>query len=218
MKVYKQKLNINYLIEGFLNVGRPSRERNRENVDNLLVTPSKYDQIDLTKSCRALRKSLLSTSNIVSRGGRVLIFSKLGENGIGNNQLKTFFTKVWPQGLISNFKNMGKEVKHVPNFVVVSTNDAAQQSAIANELNRCKVGSTFITNSNNSKYGVINIPGNNASSRTGDLLISLFKRAVTIGLLKEVAKLQAKQATKISKRTNWRQKFPRLGSNQRPRT
>jgi ribosomal protein S2 len=222
MKIHKQQIGINILTEAFLSVGKPGIERNQENLDNVMTTPSKYDQIDLSKSYRALRKSLLTTSNTVAKGGKVLVFHKLGNSVDGQKKLKLFFTKDWTPGLISNFKTLGKQSRHIPNFVVVSTNDNIQQSAIAGELNRCKVNSTFITSSNNPKHGLISVAGNNSTDRAANLVVDLFKRAITIGFLKEVATLQFKRLTekptKRIKKPSWKNKFPRLGSNQRPRT
>lgn len=232
MKIYRKRLNIGALTAKFLNVGRPRRERNTDNIDTLIATPSKQDHINLESSYQNLKNSLLSVSNIISSGGKVLVYHKNGKEVA--RPLRHLFLKCWPKGLISNFKNIGRNHKVFPNLVVIASDDKEEQEIIANETNRCKLGSVFVTNSNVKRYGLINIPGNTSSDKAVDSVIDLFKRAVTLGLIKEVSKIAPrrlrkykvvkrlkcfkygqKQATRNKKQKT---KFPRLESNQRPRT
>lgn len=238
MKIYKRRLNIETLAAKFLNIGRPSNERNTENLDALIRTPSKQDHINLEKSYQTLRNGLLTMSKIISSGGRVLVYHKQG-NSVGK-PLKHFFIKKWTNGLISNFKKAGKTHKLFPNLVVIASENGNEQSTIASEINRYKVSSVFISNSNAGKNGLFSILGNTHSNLAVNTLVGLFKRAITVGLIKEVAKINPKklrrynnlkklklfkhseisQKEKAKPQSNKRieLKFPRLGSNQRPRT
>jgi ribosomal protein S2 len=191
MKIYTKKLNAEFLAKHFLNIGKPEKERNKENLDNVVATPSKHDHINLEKSYQTLRKSLLSVSGIVSKGGKVVVYHKNGFKV--EKPLETLFTKVWPKGFISNFKSIGKNFRPVPNLVVVATETSDEQRIIANEVNRYKIASVFITNSNNPQNGTYNLLGNITSNTSTGLLINLFKRAITVGLLKEVAKLDPRK-------------------------
>jgi ribosomal protein S2 len=232
MKIYKKRLNTGALTTKFLNVGRPSRERNKDNLDTIIATPSKQDHINLESSYQNLKNSLLSVSNIISSGGKVLVYHKHGKEVA--RPLRHLFLKCWPKGLISNFKNIGRNHKVFPNLVVIASDDKEEQEMIANETNRCKIGSVFVTNSNVKRYGLITIPGNTSSDVAVDSLVDLFKRAVTLGLIKEVSKIDPRRLRKYKgvkrlKLFKYEQKqsiqnkklttnFPRLESNQRPRT
>ena len=212
MKIYAKKLNTEHLTKHFLNIGKPERERNKENLDNVFSTPSKNDHINLEKSYQTLRKSLLSVSSIISRGGKVLVLHKQGEKV--EKALENIFTKEWPKGLISNFKSIGKKYGVFPNYAVIATGSSEEQLNIENETTRYKVGSVFLTNTNSRRSGVYSLLSNTESDASINLVVNLYKRAVTLGLLKEVAKIDPRK----NKTVNYRKKFPRLGSNQRPRT
>lgn len=236
MKIYRRRLNIEALTQKFLNVGRPSNERNKANLDFLISTPSKQDHINLEKSYQTLRNSLLTVSKVISSGGRVLVYHKQG-NAV-SKPLKHFFIKKWTKGLISNFKRAGRTHKVFPNLVIVASENGNEQNTIASEINRYKVSSVFVSNSNAGQNGLFNIPGNTHSNTAVNALLGLFKRAITLGLLKEVAKINPKRLKKYSTlkrlkafkqqpivqkgKTHISNKnvleFPRLGSNQRPRT
>jgi ribosomal protein S2 len=196
MKIYRRRLNIEALTQKFLNVGRQSNERNKANLDFLISTPSKQDHINLEKSYQTLRNSLLNVSKIISCGGRVLVYHNQGNTV--SKPLKHFFIKKWTKGLISNFKRAGKTHKVFPNLVIVASENGNEQNAIASEVNRYKVSSVFMSNTNARQNGLFSIPGNTHSNTAVNAFLGLFKRAITLGLLKEVAKINPKRLKKYN--------------------
>jgi ribosomal protein S2 len=120
--------------------------------------------------------------------------------------IRKFFTNLWPNGLISNFKRIGRRFRPIPNLIVIVVNENTKRFAIETELLRAKINSFFVTSTNNNYAGLYNIFGNNDSPRSADLLNDLLTRSMTVGFLQETSRVKI------------RRRFPRLGSNQRPRT
>jgi ribosomal protein S2 len=203
MKIYAGKTKIERLTENFLSIGKPEKQRNKENLDFVFTTPSGQDQINLEHTVRTLKKSLVMIGNSISKGGAVLIYTPLKQPR--HVLIEKFFIETWQTGLISNFRYVNKKKQKMPNAVVILSNNVIEQHRIHNELNKLKLGSTFVNNTHEVRKGLFSIPGNNDSKRSLTLLTNLFKRAITIGLAKEIARLNKKF-------------FPRLDSNQRPRT
>lgn len=192
--------------QNFFNIGKESNLRNESNCDWINVTPSRHDHIRNSFIALSLRKNLSISAKTVSKGGKPLVYHNYGKT-ITAKKVKRFFTTIWPNGLISNFKRISKKFKPLPNLVIIVLNETTKRIAIETELLRTKVNSFFVTSTNNNYTGLYNIFGNNDSPRSADFLNSLLLRSITVGLLQETARVKIKK-----------KRFPRLGSNQRPRT
>lgn len=194
-----------HLTQHFFNVGKPSNQRNANNSDWLAKTPSGHDHIRNSFIVLSLRKNLSISSKIIAKGGKPLVFHNYGKK-VTTRSLKGFFTSVWPNGLISNFKRIGKKFKRLPNIAVIVVNENTKRLAIETEVTRTKINSFFVTSTNNTYAGLYTIFGNNDSPRSADFLNHLLIRAISVGLIQETSRIKVKK------------RFPRLGSNQRPRT
>lgn len=195
-----------YLTQNFFNIGKEKSLRNENNNDWISTTPSHYDHIQNSFIALSLRKNLVISSKTISKGGKPLVFHNYGKK-ITTKKIKRFFTNVWPNGLISNFKRISKRFKSLPNTVVVVVNETTKRFALETELLRSKINSFFVTSTNNSYAGLYTIFGNNDSPRSADFLNRLLIRSISVGFIRETSRVKAK-----------RRRFPRLGSNQRPRT
>lgn len=194
-----------YLIQNFFNIGKPTNEKNETNSEWAKTTPSRFDHIRNSFIVLSLRKNLSISSKTVSKGGKPLVYHNHG-NTVNAKPVQNFFTNMWPNGFISNFKRIGKKFRPLPNVVVVIVNDNTKRFAIETELLRTKINSFFVTNTNNAYTGLYNIFGNNDSPRSANLLNDLLVRSLSVGFLQETSRVKVKR------------RFPRLGSNQRPRT
>lgn len=191
-----------------LAVGKPAKQRLVQNIDYVLTTPSGIDLIKSEKSIKTLRKSLYIITNIVARGGNVLVYAQNQrtnvEKGGAFSQIST-----WPKGLISNFKYVSPKqpgvCKRLPNFVVIVSDNDSERLAIDVEARTVKLPTLFTNNTDQETLGLYPCVLNTESASAKSIILNLIKKAVTVGLLKETTFLNM-------------QHFPRLGSNQRPRT
>jgi ribosomal protein S2 len=195
-----------HLTQNFFNIGKEKSLRNENNNDWIKTTPSHYDHIQHSFTALSIRKNLIISSKTISKGGRALIFHNYGKK-ITTKKIRRFFTNVWPNGLISNFKRIGRRFRALPNVVVVVVNEATKRFALETELLRTKINSFFVTSTNNSYAGLYTIFGNNDSPRSADFLNRLLIRSISVGFIRETSRVKIR-----------RRRFPRLGSNQRPRT
>lgn len=200
------RLSSDYLSQNFFNIGKTESLRNTNNADWITKTPSRHDHIHNSFAILSIRRNLIMTARTISKGGKPLIFHKYGEQ-VTTQLVRRFFTKLWPNGLISNYKRINKKSKRLPNLVVLMVNENTKRVALETEVLRSKVNSFFVTNTNNNCAGLYNIFGNNDSTKSANFLNSLLMRSISLGLMQETAKIRIKK-----------KKFPRLGSNQRPRT
>jgi hypothetical protein len=190
-----------HLSQNFATIGQLSLFRSQENLDIIGSTPGKLDHIDITALCASLRKTLLVIQETSRRGGTTIFFSRFN---IPNDKLPDFIQS-WRAGLISNFKKVNSNLRRLPSLVIVLTNDAFQQNRISWELKRCQVGAIVIHSTNAKGTGLFNIPGNTSNELTSRTFKEFFIKATTNVVVKEINELKQRQ-------------FPRLGSNQRPRT
>ncbi len=206
MKINTYKLSTDCLSQEFFNIGKATYQRNTANTDWITETPSQHNHIRNSFTVLSLKRNLMMSSRTISRGGKPLVFHKHGEQ-MNINSVKRFFTKLWPNGLISNYKRINKQLKRLPTLIVLVVNENTKRAAIETEVLRAKVNSFFVTNTNNSYAGLYNIFGNNDSPKSADFLNSLLLRSISVGLIQETSKIRIRK-----------KHFPRLGSNQRPRT
>jgi ribosomal protein S2 len=200
------RLSTDYLSQNFFNVGKAESLRNAANSDWITKTPSQHNHIHNSFAILSIRKNLVMSAKTISKGGKPLVFHKHGAE-VAAHSIRRFFTKLWPNGLISNYKRISKKSKRLPNLIVLVVNENTKRIAIETEVLRAKVNSFFVTSTNNSCLGLYNIFGNNDSAKSSNFLNSLLIRSISLGLMQETAKIRIKK-----------RKFPRLGSNQRPRT
>lgn len=200
------RLSTDYLSQNFFNIGKTESLRNAANSDWITKTPSRHDHIHNSFAILSIRRNLVMSARTISKGGKPLVFHKYGTH-VTVPSIKRFFTKLWPNGLISNYKRINKKSKRLPNLVILIVNEHTKRLAIETEVLRAKVNSFFVTSTNNNCAGLYNIFGNNDSTKSANFLNSLLIRSISLGLIQETARIRIKK-----------KKFPRLGSNQRPRT
>jgi ribosomal protein S2 len=196
MKNHPTKVKVKNLIENFITIGKRVEELQKENLDAVFETTSGTVQINPSTSLKEIKKTLFLVTSAAAKGNQTTILLTNQKN------------KKWKNGLLSNFKELNKstsKTKHFPVLVIVISSSTKQREAVDKEAITYGIPSIFFSNTNQKPLGLINVLSNNNNESSTKVILSLVQRAMNIGVLKTVLKLNP-------------QIFPRLDSNQRPRT
>jgi hypothetical protein len=191
------KITPEVLIKTLAIVGSNLDQVDKQNLVSISTSPSKITLINTSHTLKELKKTL----GTVTKQGRVTIVNYLNKDG-------KLTIKHWPTGLISNFKQVAGQDKdrRFPSLaIILNTKSYTELKLAEKELNNCQVPSAFFHDTSQKPRGMISILTNIKSMETQNLFASLLQRAVNVGILKKTLRLSYKI-------------FPRLGSNQWPRT
>lgn len=195
------KVTPEVLIKTLAIIGTNLDQVDKRNLVSINTSPSKVTLINTSHTLKELKKALGTVTNISSKQGRVTIINCLSKDS-------KLSIKHWPTGLVSNFKQVAgqDEDRRFPSLAIILNTKSHKELKLAEkELNNCQVPSVFFHDTSQKPRGTISILTNTKSMGAQNLFTSLLQRAINVGILKKTTKLSYKI-------------FPRLGSNQWPRT
>ncbi len=206
------KINYKILSKNLTHIG--SRKKDRSNyANNFIYITKTLDIIDTNHTFKQLQKIIPIFINIIVQKGQVYTIAPNLKNkeyalNLSKKYKQNFFCDSWPTGLITNFKYLKKTdtliKKQIPSAIFLLNYPKTNYL----ELEILKIGvltSQLLDTHTQINKTMYPIPGNTKAIQTMLFFIEIMKETTLLAYTKEQYILL-------------KRKFPRLGSNQRPRT
>lgn len=196
MKKKYSKITSENLVKNFVTVGGNIKDVSKDNLQAVFNTNSKITHVNPGIVLKEIKKTLALVTNTSAKRAQIVILSSTASD-------PSFTLKKWPIGFISNFKqvNQNQELEF-PNLLITTDSSTVKEVKFAEkEANNHKIPSIILHTTEEKPKGLINLLVNVKNPRSVQFLLSLLQRAINVGLVKRILRLNY-------------QSFPRLDSNQ----